>query len=140
MASEKLFENRLKKWLEKQGIYAAGTPQDKKDEPECGWYFKVWGGGYQKSGIPDLIICVNGFFIAAELKSETGTPSELQKKNTVAINNSNGIATILYPGGFEQFKDIVKGVKKCRYHIQELNALKAVNSGTKCDILTKYQP
>lgn len=138
MASEKNFENRLKKWLESEGIYAAGTAQDKKIVPECGWYFKVWGGGYQKSGIPDMIICVNGFFIAAELKGESGKPSELQKKNTVAINNSNGIGTILYPEGFDQFKSIVKGVKKCRHHIAELNALKAANSGTKCDILTEY--
>ena len=140
MASEKLFENRLKKWLESHGIYAAGTPQDKKDEPECGWFFKVWGGGYQKSGIPDIIMCVNGFFLAVELKSETGKPSELQQKNVCAINNSNGIAIILYPDGFDQFKDIVKGCIKCSHHIQGLLALKAVNSSTSCDILTEYRP
>lgn len=138
MAEEKSFENKVKDWLESKGIYEAGTPQNKKTLAEKGWFFKVWGGGYQKSGIPDLIICVNGFFISCELKSKTGRPSELQKKNTAAINQSNGIGVILYPDGFEQFKKIIEGVIQCRYHIQELNALKAVHSGTKCDILTEY--
>lgn len=97
---------------------------------------KVWGGGYQKAGIPDLIICVNGIFIGCELKSSTGEPSELQKKNIKIINKGNGIGIILYPEGFEQFKNIVKGVIKCKDHIPVLNALKAANSSTKSDILT----
>ena len=71
MAGEKTFENQVKKWLHNQGIYAAGTPSQEMVESPVGWFFKVWGGGYQKSGIPDLIINVNGFFIACELKSES---------------------------------------------------------------------
>lgn len=140
MAAEKQFENKVKNWLEAQGIYAAGKPEDKKTVPEIGWFIKIWGGGYQKSGIPDLLICVNGFFISCELKGDDGRPSDLQKKNTAAINKSNGIGIILYPDGFEQFKKIVKGVIECRCHIQELNVLKVVNSNTKCGILMKYQP
>lgn len=92
----------------------------------------------QKSGLPDLIINVNGIFIGCELKSESGKPSELQKKNVAAINASNGLGLVLYPKGFEQFKSIVKGVKECKYHIPVLNALKAANSSTACDILTSY--
>ena len=139
MAEEKSFENKVKEWLEGQGIYNAGTPQHEKTVPEIGWFLKVWGGGMQKSGIPDLLLCVNGFFISCELKSKTGRPSKLQKKNTTAINQSNGIGIVLYPDGFEQFKEIVKGVIQCRCHIQELNALKDVLSGTKCDIVTEYR-
>lgn len=138
MAAEKQFENKVKNWLESQGVYAAGKPQHEKTVKEIGWYLKTWGGGMQKSGIPDLLICVNGIFISCELKSDTGRASDLQKKNTVAINESNGIGIILYPKGFEQFKEIVKGVIQCKYHIQELNALKVVHSNTKCDILTRY--
>ncbi len=138
MAAEKQFENKIKKWLESEGIYAAGKPQDKKSVPECGWFLKTWGGGYQKSGIPDLLLCVNGFFISAELKGDTGKPSDLQLKNTAAINGSNGIGLVLYPKGFEQFKNIVKGVKKCNVHIAELIALKNAHSSTSCVIVTKY--
>lgn len=118
------------------GVYAAGTPEDKMVLDPVGWFFKVWGGGYQKSGIPDLIICVNGIFIGCELKSSTGKPTELQKKNIKMINGGKGIGLILYPEGFEQFKNIVKGVIKCNTHIQELNHLKAAHTSTSCDILT----
>ncbi len=138
MAEEKSFENKVKDWLEEQGIYSAGKPQDKKTVPEIGWFAKIWGGGMQKSGIPDLIICVNGFFISCELKASNGRPTVLQKKNTAAINRSNGIGIVLYPEGFEQFKKIIMGVISCRCHIQELNVLKDAHSSTKCNMLTEY--
>lgn len=136
MPGEKNFENQVKKWLHNQGIYATGTPEDKMIESPVGWFFKVWGGGYQKSGIPDLLICVNGIFIGCELKAVNGTPSELQEKNIKMINQGNGIGIILYPQGFDDFKEIVKGVMKCNFHIQGLNALKLVHTSSKCDILT----
>lgn len=94
---EKEFENQVKKYL--------------KNVPNC-WFFKVWGGGFQKSGIPDLIACINGKFVAIELKSENGKPSELQKMNVSKINHCGGYAIILYPSGFENFKKEVEGMLK----------------------------
>ena len=38
MAAEKLYEERLKKWLETEGIYALGTPKQKMTVPPCGYY------------------------------------------------------------------------------------------------------
>ena len=140
MAQEKSFENRLKKWLEKQGIYPLETPKQEITVPPCGYYEKRWGGGiYTKKGLPDMRIVVNGINIDAELKAPTGKPSELQKRNVVQINQSGSIAMVLYPDGFENFKKIVEGVMQCKYHIQELKHLKDVHSGTKCDILTEYK-
>lgn len=138
MASEKLFEKRVEKYLHSIGVYQAGTPSDRMKEKQTGWFTKIWGGGYQKSGIPDLILCVNGIFITVELKATNGKPSELQKMNTARINQSNGIGIILYPDGFEPFKEIMKGVIKCKYHIQELTSLKDALSNSKCDILMDY--
>ena len=138
MASEKLFEKRVEKYLHSIGVYQAGTPSNRMNEEQIGWFTKIWGGGYQKSGIPDLILCVNGFFITVELKASTGRPSELQKMNTARINQSNGLGIILYPDGFEQFKEIMKGVTTCKYHIQELTYLRTAHSGTKCVMLMDY--
>lgn len=138
MAAEKQFENKLKRWLHSIGIYAAGTPSDKMEAVQIGWYMKVWSGGYQKSGIPDMLLCVNGFFVSVELKAPNGKPSDLQKMNTARINQSNGIGIILFPDGFEEFKKMMKGVIQCEVHIQELNVLKSALSSTKCDIVTKY--
>lgn len=137
MAAEKNFENKVKKWLESQGVYPLGTAKQKMKVSPCGYYEKRWGGGYSKKGLPDMHIVVNGINIDAELKASNGKPSELQKHNVKQINNSCSIAMVLYPEGFEQFKSIVEGVKECSGHIAKLNCLKSVNSNTRCDILTE---
>lgn len=138
MAAEKQFEKKVERFLQSNGIYQAGTPADKMDAEQIGWFTKIWGGGYQKSGIPDLILCVNGFFLSVELKAPTGRASDLQKMNTARINRSNGIGIILFPDGFDEFKKIVKGVIQCKVHIQELNVLKNALTSTKCVIVTNY--
>ncbi len=51
---EKDFQKQVIEFLKQHNIY----------------YIKVWGGGYQRSGIPDLIICLKGRFIAIELKTD----------------------------------------------------------------------
>jgi hypothetical protein len=91
MAAEKQFETKVKRYLHSVGVYQAGTPLQQMQAEQIGWFTKIWGGGYQKSGIPDLIICVNGFFITVELKAPNGHASDLQKMNTARINQSNGI-------------------------------------------------
>ena len=134
MADEKLFEGRIKKYLHSIGVYPAGYPTDRMQAPLIGWYTKIWGGGFQKSGIPDILACVNGFMVAIEIKASNGRPSELQKLNISRINRGNGLAMFLYPEGFEDFKKLMEGVIGCNIHIPGLNALKSANSSTKCDI------
>ena len=136
MTPETKFKNEVQKWLISQGIYQAGTPIQKQTIPIRGWFVKIWGGGMQKEGIPDILMCVNGIFISLELKSAKGRPSELQKKNTDMVNLSNGIGVILYPDGFENFKNIIKGVLDCKCHIPVLNASIVVNESSKCAIWT----
>lgn len=138
MAEEKQFEKKVERYLHSVGVYQAGTETQKMTVPQTGWFTKIWGGGYQKSGIPDLLLCVNGIFISCELKGTTGRPSSLQKMNTSRINLTQGIGIVLYPEGFEDFRQIVEGVIQCKYHIAELNALKDAHSSTKCAIVTKY--
>lgn len=91
MAQEKNFENRVKNFLRDNNI----------------WYIKIFGGGFQRAGIPDLLCCIDGLFMAIELKSENGTVSELQKMNIDKIKKSGGIAIILYPHQFAEFKKII---------------------------------
>ena len=136
IAEEKLFEGQIKKHFHSIGIYPAGYPTDRMKVEMVGWYTKIWGGGYQKSGIPDILCCVNGVMMAVEVKASNGRPSELQKLNISRINKSGGIGVFLYPEGFEQFKELLKGVINCDTHIQALIALKSANSSTKCDIWT----
>lgn len=51
---EKDFQKQVIEFLKQHNVY----------------HVKIWGGGYQRSGIPDLIICLKGKFIAIELKTE----------------------------------------------------------------------
>ncbi len=139
MGGEKNFENRLKRWLESMGIYPLGEPLDKIRVHPCGYYEKRWGGGrYQKSGLPDMRITVNGVALEVELKGPNGTPSELQKHNIRQINNSGGFGFILYPEGFEIFKEIVRKVIECPSNcpIAELKLSIVALSSTVCDMLT----
>lgn len=136
MAGEKNFENRLKKWLESEGIYPLGHPKDQMPVAPCGYWEKRWGGGrYVKSGLPDMRITVKGIALEVELKATNGTPSELQKRNIRQINDSGGLAMVLYPEGFETFKKIVKEVKQCKFLTVGLKLSTVAHTATGCDML-----
>ena len=72
------------------------------------WYVKVWGGGFQRSGIPDILICYKGHFVAIELKNETGEASELQKYNINKINDAKGIALVIRPQNEDELWNALK--------------------------------
>ena len=113
MAQEKSFEEKLKKWLESEGIYALGTPkQDMIIEP-CGYWEKRWGGGkYIKSGMPDMHIVVNSISIEVELKAPNGRPSELQIQKLNQIDDAGCASIVLYPKDFEKFQRMVLWIKQ----------------------------
>ena len=91
MAGEKNFENKIKKFLKDRGC----------------WYVKYFANRNTRAGVPDILACVSGRFVAIEVKAENGKPTELQKWNVVQIQNSGGIALILYPADWEQFVDLI---------------------------------
>lgn len=95
MAGEKLFENRIKKFLKEEGCY----------------FIKYHPGYFGRSGIPDLLICCNGYFLGIEVKGEVGKPSELQLYNIREIKKAGGIAYVLYPKDFEKFKKLIRSLK-----------------------------
>lgn len=92
MAEEKNFETKVKNFLKSEGA----------------WFIKYWGGAaFTKSGIPDLLVCLNGLFMGVELKATHGKPSELQLHTLKQIDEAGGIALLLYPKDFRMFKDLV---------------------------------
>lgn len=96
MAQEKTFENKIKKFL---------------DEEKC-WYVKFFANGYTRKGIPDLLCCVNGYFLAIEVKAENGKATDLQKWNIEKIKQAGGRALILKPSQFEEFKKLIAELKE----------------------------
>ena len=132
MAQEKSFEERLKKWLDSQGIYALGTPlQDMVVQP-CGYWEKRWGGGkYIKSGMPDMHIVVNGISLDVELKAPNGRPSKLQKQKLNQIDNAGCIGLVLFPKDFENFQRLILHIKKYCYVDTDLVTCSGLERGWK---------
>jgi len=109
MASEKNFENRVKRFLQSKGIYPLGTPRQKMLVPPIGYWEKRWGGGtFTKTGLPDMHIVVKGYSLDAELKVDS-VPSEQQMYIISQINNSTScIAFVLCPTNkVDKLKDYV---------------------------------
>lgn len=96
MASEKNFENRLKKWLTERGA----------------WHVKYFANRNTRSGIPDILACVNGRFLAIEVKGEGGRPSPLQLHHVEQIRKSGGLAVIAWPDDFERLKALVMALER----------------------------
>lgn len=113
MPAEKSFEEKLKRWLESEGIYALGTPKQDMVAQPCGYWEKRWGGSkFTKSGMPDMHIVVRGVSIEAELKAPSGKPSELQIQKINQIDDSECIGLVLYPKDFDKFQKLILHLKR----------------------------
>ena len=85
----KNFEMRVRKYLESKGAYV----------------LKYVGGSQTKKGVPDLLVCYKGKFIALEMKAPKGNDTgELQNKNIDWIREAGGYARFLFPQDFDTFK------------------------------------
>jgi Holliday junction resolvase len=69
----------VRKMLLKHGIY----------------YFMPPGMGLGRSGIPDIIGCKNGKFIAIECKAGKGKTTALQERELLAICNAGGFTFVV---------------------------------------------
>ena len=107
--TEAQFQTKVIKFLQEQGI----------------WFVKYWGGGrFTRAGVPDIICCVHGLFVAIELKTDHGRVSKLQSYNIKQINASGGVGIVLRPKQFKAFKQWIKEVKECRKnHVPQPNFL-----------------
>ncbi|HPJ02482.1 MAG TPA: VRR-NUC domain-containing protein [Candidatus Limiplasma sp.] len=54
--------------------------------------WKEHGGQYGTAGIPDIIVCCHGMFVAFEVKTETGKLTKLQETTLRRINAAKGHA------------------------------------------------
>ena len=64
---------------------------------ESVWFFKVAGGIRQRVGIPDFLLCVNGYFLALELKApdDTPVPTRAQRVQLEKIRAAGGGAFVV---------------------------------------------
>ena len=78
-----------------------------KAQPYC-FVFKEHGGIYGTAGIPDIICCYRGKFVAFEVKTLTGKLSKLQEITINRINEAGGMA--INVTSLQEVKNVLEGV------------------------------
>lgn len=96
MTSERQFRTRIRPYL---------------DALPNSW----WESIQQKTiiGSPDIIGCLNGVFVALELKTDKGVIAKMQQYKLDRIKKAGGIATIVTPS---TWKDVYEGLKALSLH------------------------
>ncbi len=56
------------------------------------WHFSPYMAGFGKSGVPDLICCLNGKFIGIEVKREGKGPTSRQTLRMQEISDAGGLS------------------------------------------------
>ena len=74
------------------------------------YFINVHGGGWSAKGAPDLITCINGWFVAFELKVDENDLESDQRIHRRRILANCGIH--YSPRTLKEFKEIIKEVSK----------------------------
>ena len=78
-----------------------------KNEVSC-FAWKTHGNQFS-AGIPDIIACVHGRFVAFEVKQPGGKPTKLQEATLRRIGAAGGVATVVH--SLNEAKEALKNVK-----------------------------
>lgn len=79
-----------------------------KTVPVC-FAWKTHGGMYGTAGIPDIICCYHGMFLAFEVKQPSGTLTTLQRITLQKINDAKGNAYKVT--SLHEVKEILKSLE-----------------------------
>jgi hypothetical protein len=84
-----------------------------KSLPDC-WFTKIQQVAIR--GTPDIICCLNGYFIALELKSSlTADISALQSHNLKEITRAGGISLVCCPETWFNDRETLKQLTNISY-------------------------
>jgi Holliday junction resolvase len=69
------------------------------------YYFSPAANGFGRAGIPDIIGCVQGRFLAIECKAGKGTTTALQDRELAAIRTAGGMALVVNENNIQDLKE-----------------------------------
>jgi Holliday junction resolvase len=78
---------------------------------EGAYYFFPATHGYGRSGVPDIIACVNGRFLAIECKAGGNKPTALQVREIENIRAANGVAVVANEENWDEVRPLVREMK-----------------------------
>lgn len=95
----------------------ASTPE-KKVKDSCvkllksyaAYYFYPVMTGFGRSGIPDIICCVRGHFLAIECKAGDNKTTALQDRELQKINEAGGVSLVINETNLTMLDEILKGL------------------------------
>lgn len=93
---EKKVKDKVVKVLKENGVY----------------YFFPATFGMGRSGVPDIICCVDGKFLAIECKAGANKPTALQQRELHAIASAGGSALVINEENIDQVANIVRILKE----------------------------
>jgi len=71
------------------------------------YYFFPATGGYGRSGVPDIVCCVNGHFFAVECKAGKNKPTLLQVNEIESIRRAGGVAVVANEENWDEVRSLV---------------------------------
>lgn len=74
------------------------------------YWFYASTHGYGQSGVPDIVACYRGYFIAIECKSGGNVPSALQTLNLNRITKSGGVALVVNERNIDDVRQAIKSI------------------------------
>lgn len=72
------------------------------------YYFFPATHGYGRSGVPDIVSCVRGRFVAIECKAGNNKPTALQERELDNIRRARGIAVVINENNIDLLETILK--------------------------------
>ena len=95
LTPEKKVKNKVVKLLKDKGIY----------------YFFPATYGMGRSGVPDIVCCFNGRFLAVECKAGSNKPTTLQLRELSAIRESGGEALVINEDNLADLENTIVKIK-----------------------------
>jgi Holliday junction resolvase len=78
---------------------------------EGAYYFFPATHGYGRSGVPDIIACVDGHFLAVECKAGTNKPTALQVREIESIRLAGGVAVVVNEANWDTLPELIRKLK-----------------------------
>ena len=75
------------------------------------YYFFPATHGYGRSGVPDIVCCVNGRFLGIECKAGTNKPTALQVRELERIRAAGGTAVVANEENWDMIRAHVRTLK-----------------------------
>jgi Holliday junction resolvase len=78
------------------------------------YFFFPASNGFGRAGIPDIIACYRGQFIAIECKAGKNTTTALQRRELSAIESAGGYQLVINETNIEQVDAVLQQLKEAQ--------------------------